>query len=252
MLQLQLNKRANSRGHVENIKGGWRFSLDKGKSGIYRLAQVDDYNQLGRRNFPHRPPFRLDLHARASQTSSPGTWGFGLWNDPSPSVYFGIAKARLPVLPNAAWFFFASPENHLSLRNNLRGNGAMAAIYRSPSLPALLLSPALLIAPFLALPFISRWLRTMAAKVIRHEIVSLGLKPKEWNHFTLQWKSDEILFKVNDQRVLRSHLVPRSPLGLVLWLDNQYAAWRPDGHLSFGTLPTPADCWVEIKDLQIS
>src|SRR3970282_1944339 len=88
VLQLQLNKMANSRGHVENVKGGWRFFLDKGKSGIYRLAQMDDYNQLGRRNFPHRPPFRLDLHARASQTSSPGTWGFGLWNDPAPSVYF--------------------------------------------------------------------------------------------------------------------------------------------------------------------
>src|SRR3990172_8967768 len=61
VLQLQLNERANSQGHVEDIKGGWRFFVDKGKSGIYRLAQVDDYNQLRRRDFPHRPPFCMKL-----------------------------------------------------------------------------------------------------------------------------------------------------------------------------------------------
>src|SRR5690606_30297459 len=101
-------------------------SLPAGESGSYRLAQLDDYQGLPRGDFPHQPPFRLRLRARISGAQLPGTWGFGLWNEPlSAQFSFGSGR-KLPALPNAAWFFFASPENHLSLRNDLLGHGPLA------------------------------------------------------------------------------------------------------------------------------
>ena len=45
-------------------------------------------------------------------------------------------------------------------------------------------------------------------------------------------------------------LAPKGPLGLVIWLDNQYAAWQPDGRLRYGTLEA-GPAWIEIRDLRI-
>ena len=44
---------------------------------------------------------------------------------------------------------------------------------------------------------------------------------------------------------------PRPPLGLVLWIDNQFAAWTPKGQLGYGTLENPA-AWLEMEKLDIS
>jgi len=56
---------------------------------------------------------------------------------------------------------------------------------------------------------------------------------------------------VDGAEILRTPLAPRGPLGLVLWIDNQYAAWRPDGRLGFGTLANPA-AWLEIENIVAS
>ena len=120
--------------------GAWRLEIPAGAAGRYRLAQVDDYHRLRRRDFPWRPPLRLSLRARASAPDLPGTWGFGLWNDPfSLSMGLGGAAQRFPALPNAAWFFFASPPNYLSFRDDLPAQGFLAATFQAPAIPAPLL-----------------------------------------------------------------------------------------------------------------
>src|SRR5512139_912562 len=60
----------------------WRLEIPAGSAGHYRLAQLDDYSGRPRWKFPWRAPFRLALRARASASEIPGTWGFGLWNNP--------------------------------------------------------------------------------------------------------------------------------------------------------------------------
>src|SRR5574342_1167824 len=87
-----------------------------GYSYAYRYAQIHDYFGLPRRKFPHHA-LTLRLSARTSSDAIPGTWGFGLWNDPfGLSLGFGGNPFRLPALPNAVWFFGASKENYLSFR----------------------------------------------------------------------------------------------------------------------------------------
>ncbi len=115
-----------------SAEAGWRLSIPAGPGGRYRLAELDDYRGLRRRSFPWNPPYQLSLRARASAGLIPGTWGFGVWNDPfGMGILSQAGGMRLPVLPNAAWFFFASPPNSLSLRDDLPAQGALAATYRS-------------------------------------------------------------------------------------------------------------------------
>jgi hypothetical protein len=35
----------------------------------------------------------------------------------------------------------------------------------------------------------------------------------------------------------------------VIWIDNQFVAWDPQGHLASGTLDNPA-AWLELTDIK--
>ena len=116
MAYTKLIPRFTSGAYVEEISSGiaYRLSIPAGAADTYRLAQLDDYVRTRRSRFPLRHPIRLTLSARTSSEAIPGTWGFGLWNDPfGLSLGFGGNPFRLPTLPNAVWFFGASTESYL-------------------------------------------------------------------------------------------------------------------------------------------
>jgi hypothetical protein len=46
--------------------------------------------------------------------------------------------------------------------------------------------------------------------------------------------------------VLQGAPSPRGPLGLVIWIDNQYLIVHPTGRLEHGILPLPHTQWLEI------
>jgi hypothetical protein len=231
--------------------GGFLLTLPEGDSSRYVLAQLDDYMDLPRGRFAWTPPTTLRLHARLTATRYAGTWGFGFWNDPfSASLGVGGAARRLPVLPNAAWFFFASPENHLALDDGLPGHGLLAQALSSPRIPPVLLGPGLLAAPFLLVPKASRSRRRIAASIIRSDAKKLELDYSEWQEYQLEWGPGRVLFAVGGQTLFASDVSPSGPLGLVIWLDNQFAAWRPDGGITAGRLANEAAV-LEIEQLSV-
>ncbi len=231
---------------------GWHLEIPSGPQGRYRLAQLDDYAALSRKGFPWKPPVRLSLRARASHQVIPGTWGFGLWNDPfSFSLVLGGASRHLPALPNAAWFFFASPPNYLSLRDDLPAQGALASTFRSPALPAFLLALGAPALPFTFWPAAARLMRRLGARIIQQDSAIMTLQPTDWHTYTLNWLSDTVSLSLDGKIILESGVVPRPPLGLVIWVDNQYAALPPDGRLAFGSLANLQPAWIEIAGLNI-
>ena len=118
-----LQRKATRAASVTDIPHGCRMTIPAGDARHYRLAELDDHTHLPRKRFPAQAPRTLSLRARASAPSLPGTWGFGLWNDPfGLSIGFGGNPFRIPALPNAIWFFHASQENYLSFSGN-PGNG---------------------------------------------------------------------------------------------------------------------------------
>jgi hypothetical protein len=233
--------------------GSWRLDVPAQAAGKYRLAQLDDYSGASRGDFPWRPPLTMSLKARASAEELPGTWGFGLWNDPfSLALGFGGGVRRFPAMPNAAWFFYASPDNYLSFRDDLPAQGFLAATFRASLIPApflAVLSPALVL---FALPVTARILRRLARFLIRQDAVRVDKIPNfkvvDWHDYQMTWTLEGVSFTVDGERVLSTSVSPHGPLGLVLWIDNQYAALLPNGRLSFGNLPFANPAWIEIRD----
>ena len=241
-----LNPRRSPGAAVQADGAGWTLSIPGGPAGRYRLAQLDDYTRLARRRFVWQPPVSLRLRARASAADLPGTWGFGLWNDPfGLSLGLGGTAARLPALPQAAWFFHASPPNQLTFHDDQPADGFLAATFRSLTLPPLLLAAGL---PGLLLP---RLARRAAAGLVAQGSVRLDLDVTAWHAYRLDWNTGQVVFMIDGEKVLETAVAPRAALGLVLWIDNQYAAFPPDGRLAFGTLAGPP-ARLELADIVLA
>jgi hypothetical protein len=52
--------------------------------------------------------------------------------------------------------------------------------------------------------------------------------------------------------ILETQVSPAGPLGLVLWVDNQYASLPPDGRIGSGTLANEHAAWIELADLKLT
>jgi hypothetical protein len=237
---------------VEEISSGhWRLNIPAGSAGEYRLAQFDDYRDLKRSDFPWKPPIRVQLQARCSALDLPGTWGFGLWNDPfSLNLGLGGGVRKFPALPQAAWFFFASPPNYLSLRDDLPAVGALVATFSSRKVSPLSLGLGAPFLPTLVLRPAARLFRRLARSFIKQSAVHLEHDPTQWHDYEMNWRKGKTTLSVDGQSALETPVSPRGPLGLVVWIDNQYAALPPDGKLGWGTLENE-DSWIEVRDLEI-
>jgi hypothetical protein len=109
----------------------------------------------------------------------------------------------------------------------------------------MLASPLLLIKP------ISKWLRAnWAAKLIREEAKRLEVDVAQWHTYRLRWGPQGVEFAVDGENILETEVSPKGPLGLVIWIDNQFMAWRPDGSLRMGTLANP-ETGMEIRGLEV-
>jgi hypothetical protein len=252
-IELELKPNLTSEAEITSLADkGWRLSIPAGLKGVYRLAQLDDYRVRSRRRFLWQSPMKLSLRARVSVRELPGTWGFGLWNDPfSLSVGLGGAAQRFPALPQAAWFFYASPPNYLSFRNDLPAQGFLASSFRSTPLPAPLLalvSPAL---PLLLWSPAVRLLRAVLRGLIQQDSTLIQVDPVNWHAYTLLWREHGLVWEVDGQIILETAVSPHGPMGLVLWIDNQYAALPPKGRLAYGFLANPEAAWIELDAIEV-
>jgi hypothetical protein len=249
--EINLKARQSGGGEVAPIEGGWKLRVPEGPAGAYRWAQIDDYLEIKRPKFLWRAPFRLRLEARASAQAIPGTWGFGFWNDPlNFSFNLGGAVRRLPALPNSAWFFFAAPPNHLALRDH-PGDGMLAAAFSSPRIPSPVLGLGLPMLPFLFWRPTARLLLRAARVLVRDSAVRLEADWTAWHAFELDCQPTSTRFFLDGMPVFETTVVPSGPQGLVIWIDNQFAAIHSDGRLGYGTLPSRATGWLEVKGISV-
>lgn len=255
---LNLRPRLSRDGKLVETDRGWLLSIPAGPRNQYRLSQLDDHLGIARRKYPWRPPLKLHLEARVSAVGLPGTWGFGLWNDPY-GFSFGPGNGflRLPALPDTAWFFYSSQNSHLSFRNDMPANGLLAQAFASPGF-----SPRLLLAGA-AFPFsrpatrriLSRIIRELSARITLDGATPAGTPAAQaatqWRAYDLEWLTERTRFLVDGQCVLDAPFSPGGPLGLVIWIDNQYAGFYPDGRIRWGLEGNPEPAWVEIRDLEL-
>jgi hypothetical protein len=216
----------------------------------YADAQVDDYGGRSRRHYPWQVGVELSLQARFSHGVNDlvGTAGFGFWNAP-----FGDPTTPRPALPQAAWFFYASPPNDLPLAPAGAGRGWFAATLDATTGRALLLAP---FAPFVLLVNQIMAVRLRLWPWLQQRL-GISFAPIEqdmaaWHDYRLVWRPKESAFFIDGRPLLHTPHSPHGPLGFVCWLDNQYMVATASGRFRWGTLPVETPQWLEVQKLAIT
>lgn len=221
----------------------------------YADAQINDYGPDGakmkwsRGHFPWRPGVKLSLSARFSHPVAElaGTAGFGFWNAP-----FGDPSIRWPALPQATWFFYASPATNLPLALSGPGRGWFASTLDATTASALALAP---FAPMVLLLHQSARLRRRIWPAVRRRLrisyAQIAADITDWHTYELHWLPHGCRFYVDGRTVLQTPFTPRGPLGFVCWLDNQYMVVTIRGRVSWGVLSTQQTQWLEVADLNL-
>jgi hypothetical protein len=234
-----------------------RMTLPAIESGAYADAQIDDYAGLARSAFPWQPPLRMEVRARSSlpaaQANSSiasrdvlcGTAGFGFWNYP-----FSV-RGDILFLPEAVWFFYASPPSNMALVPGVPGWGWKAQVVHSMRPTALAASVPTALSMLWArisgkTQQAARWLQTVSGA--SEAMITADME--NWHTYTLEWRQGAARFWVDDIHILTAPQPPARPLGFVAWLDNQYAIATPRGVLGFGAVPCQPE-WFEIDSVRI-
>jgi hypothetical protein len=236
-------------GRLEPTGETLRFALQDIPARRYADAQIDDYQGLPRNRFRWQAPLRLSVRARFSHPEGElrGTAGFGFWNDP-----FLMTGVRLPALPRAIWFFYASPPSDMALALDVPGHGWKATTIDAIRLGFFGLAPAAPLAvPLMNVRPVYRALWPLAQRAIGVSEAALDLDMTAWHTYQLIWGRDEAHFEVDGRTVLRRDTPPRGRLGFVMWLDNQYAIVTPWGRLGYGLLEIAGRQWMEAEFVRI-
>lgn len=234
-----------------------RMAFESAITGQYTDAQIDDYDNLPRAAFPWQPPLRMQVIARSSLPAAThsstsedscilrGTAGFGFWNYP-----FSV-RGDILMLPEAIWFFYASPPSNMALVPGIPGWGWKAQVVHSMRPGALAATLPLAATTVFGLLTsetrpAARWMQRLTGA---YEAL-LAVELTNWHTYTLEWLQSEAAFWVDDKLVLRAPKPPTRPLGFVAWLDNQYAIATPRGVLRFGTVASGPQ-WFELDSVNI-
>jgi hypothetical protein len=223
----------------------------------YSDSQIDDYTMLSKADYVWKPPLRMTVRARFSHRAATanstektrgilrGTAGFGFWNKPF------TMQGNWFTLPEAIWFFYTAPPSNMALVPGLPGWGWKAQVIHTT--PASILSNVVPTAVGAAYGRVRSNAhltgRAMQRFTGAHEAI-VTEDMTEWHTYTLEWHSHESLFWVDGARVLRVPKAPKKPLGLVIWLDNEYCVVTPRGELRFGKT-TAAEQWLDVDSVVV-
>lgn len=239
-------------GRVQDAPEGWRLSLPAVRSG-YADAQLDDTQGKKRSDFLHRPPAHLSLEARTSGGPPCGTQGFGFWNDPFPSLGGAAGSSRLmPASPQALWFFGRSSPSDLPFAPRAKGTGWCAASLRAPAIPGLAvagLGAAAVVG--MLLPALRPRIRAIFDRHSAAAQADIEADFTEWHRYEIHWRSDRADFLVDGVTVLHTLAPAKGPLGVVIWIDNQWATFSTARGLGFGVNPCGHPTWIEIRNLRL-
>ena len=247
-------------GRLATSATGLRLTLDDATADRYSDAQIDDYSALRGRDYPWRPPLRLTVRARASHPAANpdpraagedclrGTAGFGFWN-----ASLSLASRSLR-LPDAVWFFAASPPSNMALTPGDAGYGWKAQVVHAQRWGALAAAPPLALSALWArvsgdVRPAARWMRRLTGARER-QLDPTQADLRAWHDYTLEWRTNQARFAVDGREVFVAPDPPAGPLGFVAWVDNQYAIVTPRGDLRFGALDCPSQ-WLELASVRI-
>lgn len=197
----------------------------------YHNAQITDYEPR-QTAFQYRPPLRLTVEAASSLHPSnlKGTAGFGFWNHAFAPDQRGLG------LPQTLWWFFSASPSNMALAKGVPGFGWKAATMDASRWQARALLPlAPLAIPLMHNATLYNRLYPVAQRTLGIAEAALDSSLLEAVHtYELVWRPDGAVFSVDGEVVLTTPHAPRGPLGLIAWMDNQFAVVTPQGQFKMG------------------
>jgi Glycosyl hydrolases family 16 len=241
-------------GLVKSLDGVVRLTRGEQDGSHYCNAQLDDYSDDDVMNW--RPPIRMTVRARFSHAAKElrGTAGFGFWNDPLTMTKTEATRSWLPRfrLPQAAWFFFAALPSSLPWKRGVPGMGWKAATLDASSWLAKILLPFAPVAMGLCH---WRWayarLWPIAERVLKIDERELSAAMDTWHEYRMEWEEDRVRYSVDGEVIHTARSAPRGPLGLVVWIDNQYMVATPQGMIRHGVVSAGTQ-WLELAALEVT
>jgi hypothetical protein len=91
----------------------------------------------------------------------------------------------------------------------------------------------------------------MARRFIHDVSFNLEIDPTAWHSYQLDLRGGGVRYSLDGHDIFQTALAPAGPLGLVIWIDNQYAAFPPNGRLGYGLEVNPQPAWLEVGDLLV-
>ena len=235
-------------GGVVRRHGSLHLSLPTADANTYSNAQITSYDPK-QSQFQFKAPLRMSVTAYSSlhPNDLKGTAGFGFWNHPfEPGQWWRFR-------PQALWFFFGAPPNNMPLADGVPGHGWKAATFdakRKRAIPLLPLAPIGVL--LMRFPALYRLLWPIGQNAIGvNEVV---LDPKLLNSeevYTLEWLPDTARFLVDGKLVLETKRPPRSALGFIAWMDNQYRVVTPQGEFGGGLVDVPRPQSLVLSEIKI-
>jgi hypothetical protein len=163
-----------------------------------------------------------------------------------------MTSLRVPALPRAIWFFYASPPSNMKLDLKTPGWGWKAATIDAARIPFLLLAPAAPLAlPLMRIPLLYRKLWPIAQRAMQVSERGIDVAMCDWHIYTLDWGTRVAHFSVDGRPILICDTPPAGPLGLVIWIDNQFMQVTPQGRIRHGLLGRPGRQWLELEWLTV-
>jgi hypothetical protein len=237
-------------GKVIQSPDALRLTVPPTSASRYSDAQLTDY--AGKSDFLWRPPVSLTITARTELTSTGnslvGTAGFGFWNHPFVPGERGVR------LPQAVWFFFSSAPSNMQLARGVPGPGWKAATIDATRWPFFALLPTAPLAVLLMrIPALYNRLWPIGQRAIGVSEYLLDTKLlTEMHTYTIDWQPKSVTFRVDGRAVHRSATSPRGPLGVIAWIDNQYAVVTPQGRFGFGLLPVRQEQTLVLQSVNVN
>ena len=70
---------------------------------------------------------------------------------------------------------------------------------------------------------------------------------QDWHVYSIDWRRDRVRFYLDGGLLLETSHAPAGPLGLVVWIDNQFLQVAPWGLFGWGLVAKEVAQWLEIE-----
>jgi hypothetical protein len=72
----------------------------------------------------------------------------------------------------------------------------------------------------------------------------------DWHSYEIHWNKEEVFFYIDGEEQF-STPAPSGPLGLVIWIDNQFMRIDPRAYMKHGNVTLDSSQQLEIKQFEL-